>query len=262
MGNNSLYTHSAKVAEGMLRDSDVYYPLGVCFNYAYCFQINKNIEIVFAWATHTSKRSANFAVIVKYNEEKKYMSYTNFYKKNMTAEELNQVIHLLISSATSTVYEKYCQNVSDKITVENGLSKKLEIKGRCDLFGKILSDIKESDTECEECPDINIDGITFINENYNFLSECDMWSINQFDFKKYKGKNVVIHCKTQEEAEQWCYYMGDNGLSWYGNETYSNNYWNKCKENTCYDFNKGLYNRLDYYVAKKYEVIEFSELIK
>lgn len=69
-----------------------------------------------------------------------------------------------------------------------------------------------------------------------------------FNFDEWKGKNVVMHCKTQEEAEAFCKEMDEAGLTWFMGNRYSEfSNFEEYKENTCYNFNKGLYGDVECY---------------
>lgn len=41
----------------------------------------------------------------------------------------------------------------------------------------------------------------------------------KFDFSKYKGK-YVMHCKTEEEAKDFCRVMHEDGRTWCDGESY------------------------------------------
>lgn len=80
-----------------------------------------------------------------------------------------------------------------------------------------------------------------------------------FDFDEWKGKRVVMHCKTPEEAEAFCKEMDEAGLTWsYGERYTDENFWHKDKESTCYCFNKGVRVHIDYAREQKYTVLEYS----
>lgn len=80
-----------------------------------------------------------------------------------------------------------------------------------------------------------------------------------FNFDEWKDKKVVMHCKTQEEAEAFCKEMDEAGLTWADGYRYTGrNLWKENKENTCYYFNKGTQSRIDYAREQKYTVLEYS----
>ena len=83
-----------------------------------------------------------------------------------------------------------------------------------------------------------------------------------FNFEEWKGKNVVMHCKTQEEAEAFCKEMDEAGLTWsYGERYTDENFWYNDKENTCYYFNKGVRVNIDDAREQNYIVLEYSGYI-
>lgn len=84
----------------------------------------------------------------------------------------------------------------------------------------------------------------------------------KFDFDKYKGQKVVMHCKTEEEAIDFCRVMDEAGLCWYSGRLYKerNNYdW--FNEKTYYYFNKGGYSGISFYRAKNFEILEWSDFM-
>lgn len=79
------------------------------------------------------------------------------------------------------------------------------------------------------------------------------------NFDEWKGKRVVMHCKTQEEAEAFCKEMDEAGLTWsYGERYTDENFWYKDKESTCYYFNKGVRVHIDDAREQKYIILEYS----
>lgn len=85
-----------------------------------------------------------------------------------------------------------------------------------------------------------------------------------FDFKKWKNKNVVMHCKTQEEAKAFCKEMHNAGLTWKYKLKDEYNYINNTsyhayKEKTCYYFNDGMYGDVDNAKKNGYIVLEYSD---
>lgn len=84
--------------------------------------------------------------------------------------------------------------------------------------------------------------------------------MSKFDFEKYKGQKVVMHCKTEEEAKDFCRVMDEAGLCWYSGRTYKevNNY-DYFKERTCYNFKDGDYSGISFYKAEGFEILEWSD---
>lgn len=81
-----------------------------------------------------------------------------------------------------------------------------------------------------------------------------------FDFGAWKGKKVCMHCKTRQEAEDFCREMDKAGLIWSsGNSYLSWSCFDPYKEQTCYCFNKGTYDSTVYAKDKGYQILEWSD---
>lgn len=81
-----------------------------------------------------------------------------------------------------------------------------------------------------------------------------------FDFDVWKGKDVCMHCKTREEAEDFCREMEKAGLTWSSGISYLKMKWFSIYENnTCYCFNEGVYGDIKQAKNKGYTILEWSE---
>ena len=81
-----------------------------------------------------------------------------------------------------------------------------------------------------------------------------------FDFGAWKYKNVCMHCKTEEEAEDFCCEMEKAGLRWNGGDSYlDKSCFNHYEDLTCYYFNKGTYDSTVRAKDKGYQILEWSE---
>lgn len=81
-----------------------------------------------------------------------------------------------------------------------------------------------------------------------------------FDFSAWKYKNVCMHCKSREEAEDFCNEMHKAGLTWSNGRSYlPRNYFEPYEEQTCYCFNKGKYNSIVCAKDKGYTILEWSD---
>ena len=88
----------------------------------------------------------------------------------------------------------------------------------------------------------------------------DLASETPFDFSAWKDKNVCMHCKTRNEAEDFCNEMHKAGLTWSsGNSYLSWSCFEPYKEQTCYCFNKGTYDSTVYAKDKGYQILEWSD---
>lgn len=53
-----------------------------------------------------------------------------------------------------------------------------------------------------------------------------------------KGKDIVVNCKTEEEAKEFLEILDGDGIEWVtGNELITKNNWGEYKEHTCYRIN-------------------------
>lgn len=83
----------------------------------------------------------------------------------------------------------------------------------------------------------------------------------KFDINNYKGE-YAMHCKTEEEARDFCDYLHRVGKTWYLGDSYlkKHNY-NHYKENTAYNFNEGLYGTVSWYKGGGYTILEWSDFM-
>lgn len=112
----------------------------------------------------------------------------------------------------------------------------------------------------------------FISENslyYEMVEDRGAWywyddmiaglaSETPFDFGAWKDKKVSIHCKTVEEAEDFCNEMHKAGL---GSTPYSPiwNYFDVYNEQTCYCFDRGTYVNIEWSKTRGDQILEWSD---
>lgn len=81
-----------------------------------------------------------------------------------------------------------------------------------------------------------------------------------FDFGAWKNKNVCMHCKTEEEAEDFCREMDRAGLRWSSGPSYLGM---SCfafyEEQMCYYFNEGAYESIGCAKDRGYQILEWSD---
>ena len=84
----------------------------------------------------------------------------------------------------------------------------------------------------------------------------------KFNINNYKG-NYVMHCKTEEEATDFCNYMHNIGRRWCSGESYLNRTcWDWYQKNTAYNFNGNSYANVKFYIENKYTILEWSDFMK
>lgn len=82
----------------------------------------------------------------------------------------------------------------------------------------------------------------------------------KFNINDYKGK-YVMHCKTEEEAKDFCNYLHSIGKQWSNGDTYLNNTrFFLYKERTAYNFNFGNFSYVGWY-KHEYKVLEWSDFM-
>jgi hypothetical protein len=81
----------------------------------------------------------------------------------------------------------------------------------------------------------------------------------KFDINNYKGK-YVMHCKTEEEAREFCNYLHSIGECWCTEKSYSEStLYDKYEAETVYEFNTGHYADVSYYKGRHFTILEFSD---
>ena len=76
--------------------------------------------------------------------------------------------------------------------------------------------------------------------------------------------SMVIHCKTEEEAKSFIYFLHEKGFSWNGGKNLLENFHLEYKEMTCYKVYEGNYLTVDslgWFNDRNETVTEFSDLI-
>ena len=76
--------------------------------------------------------------------------------------------------------------------------------------------------------------------------------------------SMVIHCKTEEEAKSFIYFLHEKGFSWNGGKNLLENFHLEYKEMTCYKVYEGNHltvGSLGWFNDRNETVTEFSDLI-
>lgn len=84
-----------------------------------------------------------------------------------------------------------------------------------------------------------------------------MRKFNWDEFKNEENK-IAVHCKTEEEAKDFCEKMHKQGMKWCSGESYlkETNY-KFCEEEMCYI--RGEFSPYQYYKSNGYEILEWSD---
>jgi hypothetical protein len=83
----------------------------------------------------------------------------------------------------------------------------------------------------------------------------------KFNINNYKGK-YVMHCKTEEEARNFCNYLHEHGRRWCSGNSYADNTcWGMHEKGIAYNFNEGCHCDINYYKCWGYTILEWSDFI-
>lgn len=87
--------------------------------------------------------------------------------------------------------------------------------------------------------------------------------MKEFDWDKFKGnRNICVHCKTQQEANEFCKMMDAHGMKWNDGGSYlSSTGWHTYKEDTVY-YGRGNYCDVLYAINCESSMLEFSDYWK
>lgn len=85
--------------------------------------------------------------------------------------------------------------------------------------------------------------------------------MRKFNWKEFKNKDnkIAVHCKTEEEAIDFCKRMHEHGMKWCTGKSYmeKTNY-EDYKGETCY-IGFGMFSSYRYYNSEGYEILEWSD---
>lgn len=85
--------------------------------------------------------------------------------------------------------------------------------------------------------------------------------MKKFNWNEFKNKDnkIAVHCKTEEEAKDFCERMHKQGMNWCSGESYlkETNY-EEYKGETCY-VGFGMFASYRYYNSEGYEILEWSD---
>lgn len=88
-----------------------------------------------------------------------------------------------------------------------------------------------------------------------------MKKFNWDEFKDEKN-NIAVHCKTEEEAKDFCKQMHGQGMKWHNGESYlKNTIYDMFNERTCY-YGDGKYSSLDFAEKCNYKILEWDDYMQ
>ena len=88
--------------------------------------------------------------------------------------------------------------------------------------------------------------------------------MKKFNWDEFKNKDnkIAVHCKTEEEAIDFCKRMHEHGMKWCTGKSYmeKTNY-EEYKGETCY-IRFGMFSSYRYYNSEGYEILEWSDYMQ
>lgn len=87
-----------------------------------------------------------------------------------------------------------------------------------------------------------------------------MRKFNWDEFKDADNK-IAVHCKTEEEAKDFCKRMHEHGMKWCNGESYLKNTNYMRNEGTCY-YGNGEYSTRDFAEKYNYKILEWSDYMQ
>lgn len=83
--------------------------------------------------------------------------------------------------------------------------------------------------------------------------------MRKFNWDEFKEGKFAVHCKTEEEAKDFCRQMYKHGMVWgSGNSYLSCTHYEEYKDKTCCG-GQGGYQSYDYFEKYRYEILEWSD---
>lgn len=107
-----------------------------------------------------------------------------------------------------------------------------------------------------------------IRDNYyRIKNDIETWNFTDdmlepaFDWESFKDSDnkISVHCKTEEEAKDFCKQMHEHGMTWCTGASYLDfTNFDLLYAETCYEGN-GTYCDRDWYLNKNYTILEWSD---
>ena len=82
----------------------------------------------------------------------------------------------------------------------------------------------------------------------------------KFDFDKWQDEKVAIHCKAEEEANDLCKELNENGFNWIDGTSYlDDNCFSIFSSDTLYYFNEGTFGEVEEGLNDGHLIFEWSD---
>ena len=85
----------------------------------------------------------------------------------------------------------------------------------------------------------------------------------RFNWEEFKDADnkIAVHCKTEEEAKDFCKQMHKHRMKWRNGESYLKNTNYMRNEGTCY-YGSGEYSTRDFAEKYNYKILEWSDYMQ
>lgn len=87
--------------------------------------------------------------------------------------------------------------------------------------------------------------------------------MKKFNWDEFQNKDnrIAVHCKTDEEAKDFCKQMHEHGMKWCNGESYLKNTNYNVHEGTCY-YGGGEYSSSDFVEKYNYKILEWGDYMQ
>ena len=90
-----------------------------------------------------------------------------------------------------------------------------------------------------------------------------LWLLDEpieFNYVKITQPNTVVHCETEEQANELLRWADSKGLEWFSGISYMEyNNWKEYQQETCYCLHRGEYGYKELYEDNGYTILSFEE---
>lgn len=86
--------------------------------------------------------------------------------------------------------------------------------------------------------------------------------MRKFNWEEFKEEKIAVHCKTEEEAADFCRQMHEHGMKWRDKVSYLEcTRYERYLDKTCYT-GKGGFAYCDHYEREGYKILEWSDYMQ
>lgn len=84
----------------------------------------------------------------------------------------------------------------------------------------------------------------------------------QFDWRRFKREKIAVHCKTEEEAKDFCQKMHEQGMKWSNENSYLEYTNYSIYKDKTYYLGDGCYCGYEYCKREEYTILEWSDYMQ